>query len=351
MKTENILAILLSLIVAYLMYVIMLPFIVPIFWAVVFVILFQPYYERLLRRFGNKTIASLLACLSIALFLMIPLAVIGTLLVEEVIGLYHWAEGYLEVLTARVEGPELLVFSFLQKYLGEYVDISAVDIQGIIANSVKQVSSYLVKGIEGAIKSFAEFFFNLFLAFFTMFFLFKECDRLFEVVKEVLPLSEGDKEDVFARNRLVITATFTGGVLVGIAQGLLGGVAFWFLGLPNPVLWGFVMFMLSFLPGIGTALVWIPAAVYLFIIGSYTKMAVLLFWGTFIVGFADNILRPIIVSGKTRQHPLLLFFCILGAVHVFGLVGIIAGPIILTLAESTLDIYRRAVRKKPAEAP
>ncbi|HLC18733.1 MAG TPA: AI-2E family transporter [Thermodesulfobacteriota bacterium] len=350
MKTESIIAILLSLIVMYLTYVIMLPFLVPIFWAAAFVILFHPYYRWLLRRLHNRSIASLVACFSIALFLMVPMAIIGTLLAEEVVGLYHWAETYLQELSTRADTSPLLIFPYIQEYLERYVDVTAVDIQNMIANSIKQASGYLMEGVKGAIKNFAEFFFNLFLAFFSMFFIFKEGDRILEVVKDILPLSEGDKEDIFSKNRLVISATFSGGVLVGAVQGLLGGIAFWFLGLPNPILWGFVMFMLSFLPGIGTTLVWIPAAIYLLVIGSYTKLVILLLWGTLVVGLADNILRPIIVSGKTRQHPLLLFFSILGAVHAFGLIGIIAGPIILSLAEATLEIYRRAIKKKPSEA-
>jgi len=106
------------------------------------------------------------------------------------------------------------------------------------------------------------------------------------------------------------------------------------------------MFLFSFLPSFGTAIVWVPASIYLLIIGSYAKGIVLLLWGAFIIGLIDNFLRPIIVSGQTNLHPLLLFFSILGAVNAFGLIGIIAGPLILSISQAMIELYHEYIKNK-----
>jgi predicted PurR-regulated permease PerM len=151
---------------------------------------------------------------------------------------------------------------------------------------------------------------------------------------------------MFLRSRDIISSSIYGGVLVALVQGALGGVAFWLLGLPAPILWGFVMFLFSILPVVGSPLIWIPAVVYLFISGAYIKALLLLVWGALIIGSVDNILKPIIISGKTAMHPLLLLFSILGAIKVFGFIGVIAGPLILSLALSIIEIYRENLKKR-----
>lgn len=346
MRTDHIIEILLSLIIGYLLYLILAPFFIPIFWGVVFVIVFYPYYRGLSRRVKNKTFASLIACATIGFFLILPMVFVGTAIANEVVILYQWAEDYLKAIQARAHNSPVFVFPYVEKYLGRYIDVSAVDLRNLVAEAVKDVSAYLTEGIKVAVKSFAGFVFNIILSFFTMFFLFRDGDKFLAIVKEFLPLSEAAKERVITRNRAVISATFYGGVVVGALQGFLGGIAFWYLGLPASTLWGFAMFIMSFLPGLGTVLVWGPASIYLFFAVSYAKGIMLFLWGSLIIGVVDNILRQAIVSGKTDLNPLLLFFSVLGGVNVFGLIGVIAGPLILCLAQSAIEIYRDAIKEK-----
>lgn len=347
MKSEYLITLLLAVLIGYLMYLIMVPFFIPIFWAVVFVILFYPYYKWLLRRFNQKKgLCALIACASIAVFLIVPMALVGTAVANELLTLFQWAEEYMKSLTTRAHRSPVFFISYIEDFLSQYIDISGLDIRSFFANSVKQAAQYAGEGMTGFIKNIGSFVFHVVLAFFTMYFLFRDGDRLFAVVKDLVPLSEPDKKKIINKNRGVISATINGGVLVGAVQGLLGGVAFWFLGIQAPVLWGFVMFLFSFLPSFGTAIVWAPAAVYLLIIGSYAKGIVLLLWGAFIIGLIDNFLRPIIVSGRTNLHPLLLFFSILGAVNAFGLIGIIAGPLILSITQAMVEIYHEYIKSK-----
>lgn len=347
MRTEYLIALLLASLVGYLTYVIFVPFIIPIFWAIVLVILFYPYYRWLLNNVTRRSsLASVIACLTIAVFLILPMALIGAAMANELFNLYEWAEQYIADISSRAHKSPLFIFPWLERFLGRYIDVSGLDLREIFATSLKEIASFAGQGIKGFVTSFAQFVFHIILAFFSMYFLFKEGDRALNMVKNLLPLSEYEKEKIFAKNRDVISSTIYGGVLVGLIQGALGGIAFWFLGLPAPIVWGFVMFLFSFLPSVGSAMIWGPVVVYFLISGAYMKGLMLFLWGTFVIGLVDNLLRPIIVSGKTAMHPLLLFFSILGAVNVFGFIGIIAGPLILSIALSTVELYQEYLKKK-----
>jgi predicted PurR-regulated permease PerM len=340
MKSEHIVTVLFALVIGYLVYLILAPFFIPIFWASVFAILLHPYYSRLLKLVrGRRSLASLLACATIALFIMAPMGFVGAALADDFVRLYQWAEGHIKDLTGRAHGSPLYLAPYFERFIGRYVDVTQAEIQDYMARAVREAASYAAAGLKGFIKSFAEFLLNASLAFLIMFFLFRDGGALLDAVKKMLPLREEHTERLFRRIRSVIYATVNGGVAVGAVQGVLGGAAFWALGLSGPVVWGFTMFLLSFLPGVGTAMVWGPGAIYLLITGEYWKAAALFAWGALIIGLADNVLRPMVVSGSTNLHPLLLFLSILGAVNAFGLIGVIAGPLILSIAVAMAEMY------------
>ena len=140
----------------------------------------------------------------------------------------------------------------------------------------------------------------------------------------------------------MINATIYGGVVVALVQGGLGAVGFLIVGLPAPVFWGTVMAFLSFVPIVGTSLVWLPAAVILFAQGVYLKSLILLAWGALVVSLSDNLLRPILIGGRTQVHTLLLFFGILGGLRFFGFLGLIAGPLVITICLAMIEIYTAA---------
>jgi len=346
LKKERLVSLFLAALIGYLTYRILAPFFVPAFWAVIFVILFHPLYAWLLRRVRFKAAASAVTCIIIAFFFIVPMIILAAMLTREGMDLYAGAQRYVVSHRVSPEGINFFLFSYIGDFLEKYAHISTLDIRKIIALAIQQAGGYVVPGLKGAVSNFAQLFINIVISFFTMFFLFMESGRLLDAVKDLIPLSEARKEEVIAKNRVIITATLTGGVLVGAAQGALGGLAFWFLGISSPFLWGFVMFITSFLPGIGTLAVVVPAIIFLLVKGAMVKALLLLLWGALVIGLVDNLLRPIIISGKTHQHPLLLFFSVLGAVRAFGFIGIIAGPIILSLAMSAIDIYRMTLKEK-----
>jgi predicted PurR-regulated permease PerM len=350
MKAEQVVTIFLVAAIGYLLYLIMVPFWIPFFWAIVLCILFYPLYEWIREKIHLPNwIASILTCIIITLFITISISLLGAALVNEILDIYEWAEKYAKESAIRMQDSPSILLTYIKDVLDKYIDLSILDIRNIMLKSIKEASSFLVQNLKGMITNLTGFIVNIILSLFAMFYLFKDGDKLIESVKGFLPLNEDDKKIIFRKNHEVIYATLYGGVLVAVIQGCLGGLAFWILGLSSPVFWGTIMAVFSFIPLLGPPIIWIPATIFLFFKVSYIKAIILIIFGIFVIGLVDNLLRSIIVSGKTKIHPLLLFFSILGALKVLGFIGIIAGPIILSLSLVALDIYKAGYLQKKAE--
>jgi predicted PurR-regulated permease PerM len=144
------------------------------------------------------------------------------------------------------------------------------------------------------------------------------------------------------RTREVIDASVYGVITIAIIQGTLGGLAFWVLGIRSAIIWAVVMTFLSMVPMLGAFIVWVPAAIYLAITGQVMKAVLLALWGTLVIGMIDNFLRPKLVGSRTRLHELLIFFAVLGGLNVFGVLGVVLGPVVLAVTLSLLDVYKAA---------
>jgi predicted PurR-regulated permease PerM len=192
--------------------------------------------------------------------------------------------------------------------------------------------------------------FNFLVAFgvmlYLLFFLLRDGNGLAARVRQAIPLAEEDKRELLARFAAVIRATVKGNILVAVVQGVLGSLAFWFLGIHGALLWGVVMAVLSLLPAVGAALVWGPVAVYLMVSGALWKGVGLVVWGVVVIGLVDNVLRPILVGKDTKMPDYLVLVSTLGGIAVFGLNGFVIGPVIAALFMAVWDIFieRRAGR-------
>lgn len=343
---EQIILIILSLIICYLFYIIMVPFWTPLLWAIVIVILFYPLHNKLKKRYHlNDVMGPLVTCIAIGVFLTIPVLLLSITLVQEVVSLYTWLETYLRESTIRFHNSPIFLTEYIQKILGRYIEISNMDIKDILLKGLKETSNYIINNLTAVISNFTRLTIDLVMTFFTMYYLFKDGDKIVEYLKGLLPLSEKNKNAILKKSKEVIYATLYGGVLVAVMQGALGGLSFWIVGLSAPVLWGTVMAIFAFLPVIGTPAVWIPIAIYFFIKVSYMKGIVVILSGILIVVLGD-ILRPIIISSKTDIHPLLLLFSIFGGIETIGIIGVIAGPIILSIVLTMIDMYEEGYLTK-----
>ena len=179
---------------------------------------------------------------------------------------------------------------------------------------------------------------------FTLFYLFRDGDRLRRTVYELMPLERSQMHEIAMRTQEVIAATIYGVLVIAAVQGTLGTFIFWVLGLPSPLLWGVVMFFLAMIPMAGTFLVWAPAAIYLALTGAFLRSAILVAWGLLVIGTIDNFLSPRLVGHRARLHELLIFFGVLGGLQVFGVLGLVLGPVVVAVTLALIEMAHASLR-------
>jgi predicted PurR-regulated permease PerM len=327
----------------YFFYLVFSPYLVSIVWAVILTLVFYPAYERLNGWLKNRrSLSSIVSTVLTIVIIVFPGVLLLFLLGHEVVEIYRFFEagvktGKFQFLLKWYETPWIAEFV---GRLDPWLNLSQLDLQNLILQTLRRLSSFVLNQSTKVVLGFSQLLFSFFLMAISMFYLFRDGERLLEGIKSLIPLTSGEKDLVFRRIREMVHATIFGGVLVSMIQGFLGGLAFWILGLPSPVLWGSVMALLAFVPVVGPFLVWIPAAILLVVHGQhYLKAIVLVLWGIVLVGLSDNFLRPILISGRTKLHTMILFFAVLGGLKAFGFLGLVAGPLVVTVCLAILDIY------------
>ncbi|MEK7851437.1 MAG: AI-2E family transporter, partial [Deltaproteobacteria bacterium] len=312
----------------YLSYLILKPFLSPILLGIIFAVVFYPVYLKLLEfTRGRKAIASLVVCLLVTIIIIIPLALLTEYIINETLFLYERID------TAAQAGSYKDLFPFLEnktlqnlyQKANRHFEVFQVDIKSVLLDILKESSSYIVAIMTNTVKNLTLFIINLLLTLFTMYYLFKDSDIIASVIRNLVPLSEHQKERIFARLKDIIYATIYGTLVAAILQGFLGGLAFWVLGINSPVIWGVVMGLLAIFPMFGAFFVWLPASLILLIQGSYVSAIILLLWGGLVISMVDNLIWPWLVSGRAMLHPLATFFGFLGGIIVFGPIGLFVG--------------------------
>jgi predicted PurR-regulated permease PerM len=332
----------------YLLYRILSPFLTSIIWAILLAIVFYPLFRRLQRLLKKREVLCALTMTVLVTFVIVlPFSLLVVSLANEVAGAYHWVEEMLQ--TGRLQTyleqiKEIPFFQRLWDKLYQYGDISQAHLTDFLVKNLQQVSTFLFDQTSKIIKGLSTFVIGFFFTLLSLYYLFKDGAHLFERLKDVIPLPFIERDLLINRFKDMVYATIYGGILIAIIQGLLGGIIFWILGFSSPILWGTAMSFLSFIPIGGTAIVWIPAVILLFIQGAFLKGIILLFLGIFVIGMADNFLRPMFISARTKIHPLFLFFAVLGGVQVFGLIGLVMGPLIATLSLTLIEIYIQGIK-------
>jgi predicted PurR-regulated permease PerM len=316
------------------------PFLGVIAWATVLVIVFYPVHRRLATRIRHPSLAALVSCLLVILVILVPVALITLAVVNELSGALDSLQSgvnYLLDPNSRFTGPIL-------NFLSRFVDISQLRSEEFLLARLKGVSAQIAGQTLGFLGGLASFFIQMFFVIFTMYYFFKDGENISRTIRDALPLDREQSENIMSRTREVIDASVYGVLTIAIIQGTLGGLAFWVLGLPSAIIWGVVMTFLSMVPMLGAFLVWVPGAIFLVITGHWMKALLLTLWGTLAIGTIDNFLRPKLVGSRTRLHELLIFFAVLGGLNVFGVLGVVLGPVVIAITLALIDVYRAAGR-------
>ena len=214
---------------------------------------------------------------------------------------------------------------------------------------VGSAGGFVFDALSATTRATAVFIFHFVVLLYTMYFFLTDGPRLLRTVLTYLPLAEPDKDRMLERFVSVTRATLKGTVLIGVAQGTLGGLAFWAVGIEGAIFWGTVMTVLSIIPGIGGALVWVPAAIILLATGNIWQGVALALFCSLVVGSVDNLLRPVLVGRDTQLHELLIFFSTLGGLFLFGAMGFIIGPLLAALFVTIWEMFGVAFRSELIE--
>jgi predicted PurR-regulated permease PerM len=336
-------------ILGYLTYQVIKPFLVSVAWAIVFTMLFYPLYAFLLRHIKLRTASSLVTMAVMLVIILGPVSYLFYLLVDEVQFLADYViQPDFDPVSSLLYNP--ILGKFFYRFLS-LVNMTAAEFQKAIIDTVSHVDKEFVGRLTKGLGNMAGFGLDFMLMMLATFFLLKDGPLFLLKLRNYLPFSTEQKDRLMKDVKNIVISTIYGGVTVAIVQAIIGGFAFLFLGVPSPVLWGMAMFIASFIPIVGTLVVWGPAAIYLVVQGMLMKGIVLLFIGIFGISMADNIIRPLIVRGRTRMPTLVIFFSILGGLKFFGLIGFILGPLCVALFVSVLEIFRSTEDFKASPEP
>jgi predicted PurR-regulated permease PerM len=328
----------------YVCWLMVQPFLNVILWASVLTVVFYPMHRRIRERLSGPSGAAAVSTLAVILLILLPVTFMTIAVVRELSG----AADTLQAGVQHMSGRPLPGIGWVLERLRGYVDIDPGQAQAFVAQRLQTIGTGLaastlvmVGGIVGAVVQTA-------LVVFTMFYLFRDGERIRGAAYAMLPLERVQMHDIAVRTQDVIGATIYGVLVISAIQGTLGTIIFWSLGLPSPLLWGVVMFFLSMIPMAGAFLVWAPAALYLVATGAYLKGGILVLWGILVIGSIDNFLSPRLVGKRASLHELLIFFAVLGGLQVFGVLGLVLGPVVVAVTLALIEMARQSYHT-PAE--
>lgn len=308
------------------------PFLPALAWAVALAVLFAPLQRWLESRLRHPNLATTVSVLMIVLMVIVP----ATFVVQQVV--MQAASGS-KLIENKIESGEWRRAIESQPRLAPLADKidKAIDLPDTVKSLTNWLSGMAASVVRGSVFQLVSFG----LVFYLLYFLLRDRSIILDAIRDLSPLSELETEHLLERVGDTLHATIYGTLAVASMQGTLGGLMFWWLGLPAPFLWGVVMGLFAIVPVLGAFVVWIPAALFLMIEGSWGKALILTMWGGLVVGTIDNLLRPVLVGKRLKQHTLLAFLSVVGGLVVFGASGLIIGPVLLTITLVLLETWTK----------
>ncbi len=307
-------------IILLLFVVILIPFWKPFVWGIVIAVISYPIKEFIVKYIKNELFANILTLNLMVILIIVPFFILIVVSNSQIKTIIDFISKTLAVYS-NIKLPYI-------GYLSQYLTNNIGTIANFLTKHAADIFSYTYKSIM-----------DLVFAFLTSFYLIKDKDKFLNYIEGFIK----DKDTFWVlidTTKKSLKATLVGGLVVGILQGFLVALGFLITGISGFFVWIIIGTIASFVPVVGTALLWLSASVYFFIIGSYLKGIFLLLWGGLFVGIVDNYARPVIIGSYMNAHPLLLFFSIMGGVALFGLIGLLIGPIVVSLSDAVLSVYK-----------
>ncbi len=325
------------LVLFYLFYQVLSPFLLTIAWSMVLSITFYPFYRLMMKILKRPWASSLVTLIVILIIILGPFSFIVGSLVTDITDIYRAIEDKGFETIGKIQSHPRL--AGIYKSISELEMFKDFNLQQSAVNTLKSIGKTIAEHMSGIAKNAVVLIINFIIMCITTFYFLKDGNVLAIYIKKLLPFSESQKDRLEERVKEMVIAAIYGGLAVGVVQGTLGGVAFLTFGLPSPVFWGTAMAIFSLVPLFGCFTIWGTAGIMLLLAGSIGKGIGLLLYGMLIISSVDNIIKPIVIGGRTKLHTLLVFFSVLGGMKFFGFLGFILGPLITALCLSLLEIY------------
>ncbi len=327
---------------AYFVFRVFQPFLEPLGWAAVFGVIFYSLNKRLERKWGS-TRSAVVITMAVTLGLIVPVLLLAGLFVREGIS------AAIDI-QAAVAGGGYTRFARDWTWLTSHIAANGitVDLPDLVRQGARRAGEYMAAELGEVIRNIVVFIFELFVMLFALFYFLRDGDSILVRFRHLLPFEETMTDRMLVEARELIFASVTTSLVIAGVQGILCGGAFAIVGLGSAIFWGVVMGFLSLLPVVGAWPIWIPAVIWLFSTGHAGRAVILIMICGVLGGMIDNILRPVLLGGRASLNGLLVFISVLGGIAVFGVLGVVLGPIVVATTVGILDVYSGTVAAETA---
>src|SRR4029077_14370451 len=329
------------LLLIYLVFQIVEPFLEPLAWSGVLAVFFYPAHKRIMRRLRPNR-AALVSTLGVTLLLIVPALVVLVYTARQAID----ATAQLQ---ATLMDPEKALPTHALAWIRHQLPHAwqGTDFSGPLRQGAERIATFLASRLAGLVRNLFNFLVDLFIVIFALFFIFRDGDEIVGGAGHLLPFDEGIQEEMLRESRDLMCASVAVALVIAVLQGVLGGLAFTVGGISSPIFWAVLIAFFSLVPVVGSALIWVPGALFLAFSGHWGRALVVVVICGGVAGVADNIVRPLLLRNRTHLNELLLFLGVLGGLQVFGLLGLVIGP---TIVAAAMGVFRVYVEHRDREA-
>ena len=329
------------LLLIYLVFRISEPFLSALAWAAILVTFFYPMHKRLAKRLSSVR-ASVISTVAVTILLIAPAILVTTLFVREAVSISRGVQHSIVEQHAPIIAKS---WAWIAQHVPG-VDPNA-NIFETLEQGIEKEAEFLAERIGTILKNIAAFIFDLFVMIFAMFYFFRDAGKILGAVRSIMPFDAQHQDTMIVQIRNLISASVITSLVVASIQGALGGLGFGLVGLPAPVFWGVLMAFFSLIPVIGSGLIFVPASLWLGFSGHWGRAVLLLAICAGVSTVLDNVLRPLLLGGRTELSGLVIFISVVGGVSLFGMLGLVLGPILIAVAAGVLSVYRESAESPP----
>lgn len=321
------------LLLIYLVFRIYEPFLTALGWAAILATFFHPLYRWLSRRF-SETRAAVLTTLAVTILLIAPAMLVTSLFVREAVAV---SRGVQHTIVEQHAPAVAKSWSWIAHHVPG-LDPNA-DVFEMLEQGIEKQAGYLAERLGTVLRNIAAFIFDLFVMIFAMFYFFRDAGQITRGVRSILPFDAEHRDAMLKQARDLISASVITSLVIAAIQGALGGIGFAVVGLPAPIFWGVAMAFFSLVPVVGSGLIFVPASLWLGFTGHWGRAVLLLVICAVVSTLVDNVVRPLLLGGRTELSGLVIFISVVGGVGLFGMLGLVLGPILVATAAGVLNVY------------